>query len=222
VRENYGQEIFPIIASCPAISYNNVTPNYKNYDKGLLVDDIAAFRLNELFKNWANGERLIRSELMISFTTAANTKMNIQPSTPAEAAKYLRRIIRGNDADFSPHDSRMDQFDFDTTPARSVVFKGFGYVRDKNNLEHFRPMLRMEFPHFAVMPIGKKDPHSYLSFHDQFGDDVEIPRHTYQGPSAHEFIRELEKAGQQWALLEFKTENARKANDRNPLQLIKR
>ena len=185
------------------------------------MDDIAAFRLNELFKNWANGERLIRSELMISFTTAAESKIDIRPSTPHEAALYLHRVIRGNDPVFSPHDSRMDQFNFDTTPARSIVFKGFGYVRDRNNLEHFRPMLRMEFPHFAVMPVGKKDPNSYISFHDQFGDDVEVPRHSYQGPTAHEFIRALEKAGQQWALLEFTTANARKNNDRSPLQLIK-
>lgn len=223
MSENRGQEIFPIIASRLAILYKRFIQTNKNYGKGSALEDTTVYRLNELFK-WLSGDKkLHQAELMMTFTTATGCKVSVHPSTPHDTASYLRRFMKSDDPLFRPGEVRCDSVTEKRSRPGSILFKGFGFVRDNANHQHYKTMLHMRFTGVEQpLNIGEMEARGYVSFHDDFGDDPQEPLHVVTGPTVHEFIRTLEAAGNNWSGISFRTSNTRLNTSHTPMQLIKR
>lgn len=186
------------------------------------LEDTAAYRLNELFKRWTGDKRLHNSELVMTFTTASGSKVSIHPSSPHDAARYLRRFMKNDDPLFTPGEVRSDSMTESRSRPGSILFRGFGFIRDRANLQHYKTMLHLKFTGVAQQAhqIGEAEARGYVSFDEHFHDDPMEPMHVLNGPSLHEFIRTLESAGNEWSNMHFKTHNTRINAGHTPMQLI--
>jgi hypothetical protein len=188
------------------------------------LDDVIAYKLTELFKRWSSEKKLTSSELAITFITATGSEINVHPSTPHNAASYLRYFKKGDNPLFIPGDVRCETKTEMRSRPGSILFKGFGYIRDNANLQHYKTMLHINFTGVTqnIHQVGEIEARGYISFDDDFDDDPLVPMHAHNGPTLHEFIRALESAGNNWSNMCFRTDNMRLNAGGAPLQLIKK
>jgi hypothetical protein len=186
------------------------------------VEDTTAYRLNELFKRWADDKKLQHSELMMTFTTATGSKVTVHPATPHDAASYLRRFMKNDDPLFRPGEIRSDSVTESRSRPGSILFRGFGFIRDAANHQHYQTMLHLKFTGVSkeTHQVGEMEARGYVSFDEHFSDDPMEPLHVLNGPTIHEFIRTLESAGNGWSDMNFRTNNIRMNAGRKLMQLI--
>ncbi|MDB5490632.1 MAG: hypothetical protein JWO78_481 [Micavibrio sp.] len=66
------------------------------------MEPIVAYRLNEIFKDWAANKSMQRMETSISVKTLSGASLEIKPTSPAEAAEYLHELLTTKNRLFRP------------------------------------------------------------------------------------------------------------------------
>lgn len=159
------------------------------------MDDSSATRLTELFRNKAENRRIDRGKICLSVPMDNGAEMTLNVKTPFQTAQYLKFLLENKHPLFQ-RGMKMFSFGPMNDP---IIFKAWGTYRD--------PVDRMEFAVMSVrMRFFQVHGPSELCFDDDFcRTDWDSPGNRTPGPTIHEFIRTLERAGSDWNDLAFTT-----------------
>lgn len=167
------------------------------------MEMMAANRLTQLFKGRRHDQRLQKSEISISLTTASGSEITVKPSTPYEAAQYLRLFMDSNNPLLKPGPVHCDTPTFSAQRPGSIVFKGDGQWRESQYERHV-VLFQLKFTGTEKKKPDGEENVGILSLREHFGDDVQNPIGYIHGPTILQLISTLYLAGNSWDNVEFK------------------
>lgn len=170
------------------------------------MDKGNAQRLTSLFNGTASSGILNFSSVTVSMSTAFDTHASFTVPSPSLAARYVKLLENPDHPLFERAVHRFPSGDF----LDPIVFKVMGrYRRPDDKLEYAVTAMRLRFSNENLA--------SELCFNERFSlQDSDSPDLGYEGPTMKEFIRILEKAGDNWSNMDF---NLAKTTPSNPNRL---